>query len=380
MTLFYFLVGYGTVLVLTTFVPPSIGFVYFLGFVIGFSMGGYFVVPDAILGDCIDYDEFHTGMRSESGYTVIETNLQQFMEVPAYALPLTIVGLAGYLGNGGCGCGCGQGDIAGSEYGDLAGGSCIYAPLPVNASDPGSALEWQSALIVAEDKDVYAQAYAPDADIRTRLNLGDTDGLIPFPSYNFSGPQRGSFLGSCQAIAAADAPCSLSGADAFTGDDSDFGSSMCAYTEQSTGPEAFCTYQPTAVYYWFKFFLGAFPGMCALLAAYPTYCKRHHFPQGVSKSRLFTVDSCAADYPLEREQHGKVTEGIAAHNEGRSATDPLTGVEVPAPAGADRETKDRLAAYDHYSDDELRAAAAMSSAESAAAVSRNPLSIAFVAF
>ena len=94
-------------------------------------------------------------------------------------------------------------------------------------------------------------------------------------------------------------------------------------------------------------------------------------PQGVRKSRLFTVDSCAADYPLEREQHGKVTEGIAAHNEGRSATDPLTGVEVPAPAGADRETKDRLAAYDHYGDDELRAAAAMSSAESAAAVSRN---------
>ena len=95
---------------------------------------------------------------------------------------------------------------------------------------------------------------------------------------------------------------------------------------------------------------------------------------------MFTVDSRAADYPLEREQHGKVTEGIAAHNEGRSATDPLTGVEVPAPAGADRETKDRLAAYDHYSDDELRAAAAMSSAESAAAVSRNPLSISFVAF
>ena len=120
----------------------------------------------------------------------------------------------------------------------------------------------------------------PDADIRTRLNLGDNDGLIPFPSYNFSGPQRGSFLGSCQAIAADDAPCSLSGADAFTGDDSDFGSSMCAYTEQSTGPEAFCTYQPTAVYYWFKFFLCAFPGMCALLAAYPTYCKRHHFPPG----------------------------------------------------------------------------------------------------
>ena len=40
-------------------------------------MGAYFVVPDSILGDCIDYDEFHMGKRSESGYTVIETNLQQ---------------------------------------------------------------------------------------------------------------------------------------------------------------------------------------------------------------------------------------------------------------------------------------------------------------
>jgi hypothetical protein len=49
-------------------------------------------VPDAILGDCIDYDELHTGIRSESGYTVIETNLEQFMEIPAYALPMTIVG------------------------------------------------------------------------------------------------------------------------------------------------------------------------------------------------------------------------------------------------------------------------------------------------
>jgi Na+/melibiose symporter-like transporter len=67
------------------------------------------VIPDAILADLIDYDEFHTGARSESSYTVVETNLQQFMEVPAYALPFTAVGLAGYVNNGGCSCGCGYG-------------------------------------------------------------------------------------------------------------------------------------------------------------------------------------------------------------------------------------------------------------------------------
>ena len=102
-TLFSFLAVYGVLLTMGILFPPSRGLSYCVGFVIGVAMGAYFVVPDAILGDCIDYAEFHTGLRSESGYTVIETNLQQFMEVPAYAIPLTVVGLAGYLGNGGCG-------------------------------------------------------------------------------------------------------------------------------------------------------------------------------------------------------------------------------------------------------------------------------------
>ena len=104
--LFGFLLVYGAVLTLAAFIPPSLPMVYILGSVIGIGMGAWFVIPDALLGDCIDYDELHTGVRSESGYTVIETNLQQFMEVPAYAIPFTTVGLLGYLSNGGCGCGC----------------------------------------------------------------------------------------------------------------------------------------------------------------------------------------------------------------------------------------------------------------------------------
>ena len=76
-----FLVCYGGFLTLATLIPPVVELVYMIGFVVGFGMGAYYVIPDAILGDLIDYDEFHTGSRSESSYTVIETNLQQFMEV-----------------------------------------------------------------------------------------------------------------------------------------------------------------------------------------------------------------------------------------------------------------------------------------------------------
>jgi melibiose permease len=76
-----FLALYGSLLTLVAFLPPRVELCYFVGFVVGFGMGAYYVLPDSILGDVIDYDEFHTGKRSESSYTVVETNLQQFMEV-----------------------------------------------------------------------------------------------------------------------------------------------------------------------------------------------------------------------------------------------------------------------------------------------------------
>lgn len=191
---------------------------------IGFSMGAYYVVPDSILGDCIDYDELHTGVRSESGYTVIETNLQQFMEVPAYAIPFTIVGLAGYLSNGGCGCGCGYGEDG-----------CVNLPL-------GNSSVWQSALIVPEDDAMYASAIScGDSTVYETSNLDATDLCRPFL------PNKGSFQDSCKAIAA-DGPCTLNDDGTFSGDDSLFGDEYCAKVKN------YCTYQPPAVRWLFIIF------------------------------------------------------------------------------------------------------------------------------
>lgn len=66
-----------------------------------------FTLPDAILGDIIDYDEMRTGERNEGMYTVVETNLQQFVEIAGGVVPLLILGGAGYAPIGGCSCGCG---------------------------------------------------------------------------------------------------------------------------------------------------------------------------------------------------------------------------------------------------------------------------------
>ena len=57
--------------------------------------------------------------------------------------------------------------------------------------------------------------------------------------------------------------------------------------------------------------------------------------------------------------HKEVEVGIEAHRKGSSATDPLTGLEVPVPEG-DASKKAAAGAYDHYSDAELTAAAAAS--------------------
>ena len=74
---------------------------------IGIGQCGAQMLPDALLGDIIDYDELHTGHRSEGTYTIIETNLQQFVEIPSGTLPLVIFSLVGFTSNGNCDCGCG---------------------------------------------------------------------------------------------------------------------------------------------------------------------------------------------------------------------------------------------------------------------------------
>ena len=90
--------------------PPSLmagGPFYGLCVAFGFGMASCFVLPDAILADTIDYDELLTGRRNEGLYTVMETNLQQYVEIIGGVLPGLCVHYTGFQSNGGCGCGCG---------------------------------------------------------------------------------------------------------------------------------------------------------------------------------------------------------------------------------------------------------------------------------
>lgn len=81
--------------------------VMLLAVFVGVGFIGTAIIPDALLADIIDYDELHSGRRQEGAYTVVETNLQQFVEIPAGVLPLLVMTALGYDPNGGCACGCG---------------------------------------------------------------------------------------------------------------------------------------------------------------------------------------------------------------------------------------------------------------------------------
>ena len=52
-----------------------------VAFTIGLGTTLAFGLPDALLADIIDYDELRTGDRNEGVYTVVETNLQQSVEI-----------------------------------------------------------------------------------------------------------------------------------------------------------------------------------------------------------------------------------------------------------------------------------------------------------
>ena len=78
-----------------------------LSLTLGLSTTLPFTLPDALLADIIDYDELRTGDRNEGVYTVVETNLQQFVEIGGGVVPLMALGLIGYKPLGGCSCGCG---------------------------------------------------------------------------------------------------------------------------------------------------------------------------------------------------------------------------------------------------------------------------------
>lgn len=100
--------------------------------------------------------------------------------------------------------------------------------------------------------------------------------------------------------------------------------------------EAYCTYQPPSVRVAFIMFQCLLPGVCGLLAAWGAYT-----------------------FPLVRSAHAELVAGISAHKNGDDdVQDPITKVQIPVPS-SDPERKAAQAAYDHYSDSELQAAASM---------------------
>ena len=83
------------------------GLLLIVGFVIGSGQAIAFALPESMLADIVDYDELHTGERSEGMYAVIDTNLQQFTDIGAGVIPMLALGVAGYVPLNGCACGCG---------------------------------------------------------------------------------------------------------------------------------------------------------------------------------------------------------------------------------------------------------------------------------
>jgi len=100
----------GLLLLFCFFIPPNLmqgTLLFLLCGIVGFGMAAAFVIPDSVLADVIDYDELYTGERNEAIYTVVETNLQQFVEILGGVLPGVVAGLFNFRSNGGCSCGCG---------------------------------------------------------------------------------------------------------------------------------------------------------------------------------------------------------------------------------------------------------------------------------
>ena len=101
------------VFMLVCFVIPvdvyraSPGLTFLIMFFGGIGTSLPYTIPDSLLADIIDYDEMLSGRRSEGMYQVVETNLQQFVEIAGGVVPLMVLGTANYRPLGGCTCGCG---------------------------------------------------------------------------------------------------------------------------------------------------------------------------------------------------------------------------------------------------------------------------------
>ena len=138
-TLTILLAVLSSVFLLSTFFPfyEARAVIFPIGICLGVCLTLPNIIPDAILGDIIDYDELRTGTRSkamlglspipnpnpnpnpnpprtltsqgarnEAMYTSVETNIQQGIELILTAAQLCMA-LTGYTALGGCDCGCG---------------------------------------------------------------------------------------------------------------------------------------------------------------------------------------------------------------------------------------------------------------------------------
>ena len=68
----------GSLFLLAFFLTPAMGLtlLYFLAFFLGMCLTVPYVIPDAMLGDIIDYDELLNGDRNEAMFSMVETNMQ----------------------------------------------------------------------------------------------------------------------------------------------------------------------------------------------------------------------------------------------------------------------------------------------------------------
>jgi Na+/melibiose symporter-like transporter len=180
-------------------------------------MGAAFTIPDAILADIVDYDELHTGLRNEGLYSVVENNLQQYVEIIGGVVPGIVAGLSGFVSNGGCSCGCGT--------------AC-----------PQPYLRWSCEAPVSGLPDI---GYACSSDFTAEVLNGDVDPyLLCLPTYLLCLPPTYYV------------PCSLC-------------TTMPKVLYGDVDRTAPCTMQTDGVQWTFRLFFAFVPGVCYLLAAVP---------------------------------------------------------------------------------------------------------------
>ena len=71
-------------------------YIIIMMFINGLPAGGQFL-PESILADVIDYDEFLNGCRSEGAFSVFSTLIPKLVAIPAGAIPLAVVYALGFI-------------------------------------------------------------------------------------------------------------------------------------------------------------------------------------------------------------------------------------------------------------------------------------------